>query len=195
MSDVRESSTGRPTPEAELRAATIGEPTRIDGPVQLAEYDPGWPDTYEREAVRVRDALGARVRRLEHVGSTSIPGLPAKPVIDMLLVVEDSADESAYVPPMEAGGYALRIREPAWFEHRMFVREPPRIQIHTFGVGCPEIERLIVFRDRLRAHDDERRLYESTKRELAARDWDYIQHYADAKGDVVEAIILRAEGA
>ncbi len=176
-----------------MRAATIGEPTRLDGPVRLADYDPGWPVAFEIEASRVRDLLADRVRLLEHVGSTSVPGLAAKPIIDMLLIVDDSADEPAYVPDMQDGGYVLRIREPDWFQHRMFIREPPRTQIHTFSTGCPEIERMIAFRDRLRTHDDERLLYERTKRDLAARDWDYVQHYADAKGDVVEAIIARAE--
>ena len=175
-----------------MSAVTIGARRRVDGPIHLADYDPGWPALYEREATRVRDILGDRVRLLEHVGSTSVPGLPAKPIIDMLLVVADSGDEPAYVPSMEAGGYAVRIREPDWEEHRVFKGPDTDVNLHTFSVGSPEIERMLAFRDRLRTHDDERERYLQTKRELAARHWVYVQDYADAKGEVVEAIIARA---
>jgi GrpB-like predicted nucleotidyltransferase (UPF0157 family) len=177
--------------EAALRAATIGEPTRVDGPIHLAEYDPAWPALFEREAARVRSILGDRVLRLEHVGSTSVPGLAAKPIVDILLVVADSADEPAYVPPMEAARYVLRIREPVWFEHRLFKGPDTDINLHVFSDGCPEIARMLAFRDRLRTHDDERDRYEEAKRDLAARDWEYVQWYADAKGEVVEGIIER----
>ncbi len=178
--------------EDQLRAATIGEPTRIDGPIHLAEYDNAWPGLFEREAGRVRSVLGDRVRLLEHVGSTSIPGLAAKPIIDMLLAVTDSADEPAYVPPMEAAGYVLRIREPGWFEHRLFKGPDAEINLHVFSEACPEIGRMLTFRDTLRTDDDERQRYEAAKRDLAARDWEYVQWYADAKGEVVEGIISRA---
>jgi GrpB-like predicted nucleotidyltransferase (UPF0157 family) len=111
-----------PMTEEEVRAATVGEPTRLSGPVELVDYDPAWPQLFAREAERVRVALGERVLLLEHVGSTSVPGLAAKPWIDMVLVVGDSADEPAYVPDLEVAGYVLRIREPDWYEHRMFRR-------------------------------------------------------------------------
>ena len=175
-----------------MSSVTIGARRRVDGPIHLADYDPGWPLLYEREAGRVRDLLGDRVRLLEHVGSTSVPGLPAKPVIDMLLAVVDSADEPAYVPSMEAGGYAVRIREPDWHEHRLFKGPDTDINLHAFSEGSSEIGRMLAFRDRLRTHDDERERYLATKRELAARHWVYIQDYADAKGEVVEGIIERA---
>ena len=175
-----------------MSSVTIGPRRRVDGPVYLADYDPDWPVLYEREAARVRELLGDRVRLLEHVGSTSVPGLPAKPIIDMLLAVADSADEPAYVPSMEAGGYAVRIREPDWHEHRVFKGPDTDINLHTFSEGSSEIARMLAFRDRLRTHDDERERYLATKRELAARHWVYIQDYADAKGDVVEGIIERA---
>ena len=178
--------------EEELQAVNIGMPTRVDGPILLADYDPAWPLQYEREALRVRGALGERVLGLEHVGSTSIPGLPAKPIIDMLLVVADSADEAAYVPPLEAAGYVLRIREPDWHQHRLFKGTDTNINLHTFSERSSEIERMIALRDWLRSHDDGRELYLATKRELAARHWTYVQDYADAKSEVVEAIIARA---
>ena len=175
-----------------MSSVTIGARRRVDGPIHLADYDPDWPTLYEREAARVRGLLGDRVRLLEHVGSTSVPGLPAKPIIDMLLAVADSADEPAYVPSMEAGGYAVRIREPDWYEHRLFKGPDTDINLHTFSEGSSEIARMLAFRDRLRTHDDERERYLATKRELAARHWVYIQDYADAKGEVVEGIIERA---
>jgi GrpB-like predicted nucleotidyltransferase (UPF0157 family) len=175
-----------------MSAVTIGARRRVDGPIPLADYDPDWPVLYEREAIRVRDILGDRVRLLEHVGSTSVPGLPAKPIIDILLAVADSADEPAYVPSMEAGGYVVRIREPDWHEHRLFKGPDTDINLHTFSDGSSEIARMLAFRDRLRTHDDERERYLETKRELAARHWVYVQDYADAKGEVVEGIIERA---
>ena len=175
-----------------MSSVTIGPRRRVDGPVYLADYDPDWPVLYEREAARVRELLGDRVRLLEHVGSTSVPGLPAKPIIDMLLAVADSADEPAYVPSMEAGGYAVRIREPGWHEHRVFKGPDTDINLHTFSEGSSEIDRMLAFRDRLRTHDEERERYLATKRELAARHWVYIQDYADAKSEVVEGIIERA---
>jgi len=180
------------TDEAHLRSVTIGEPTRADGQIHLAEYDAGWPREYERQAARIRAALGDRALLLEHAGSTSVPGLAAKPVIDIVLGVADPADEDAYLPDLEAAGFALRIRERDWFEHRMFKDSDPAVQVHVFSADSSEIVRMIAFRDRLRAHDDERQLYESTKRELATRDWTFVQDYANAKGEVVEAIIARA---
>jgi GrpB-like predicted nucleotidyltransferase (UPF0157 family) len=184
-----------PSREDELQAVTIGAPNRVDGPIVLAEYDPAWALLYEREADRVRAALGSRVRLLEHAGSTSVPGLAAKPIIDMVLAVADSADEAAYVPQLESAGYVLRIREPDWHEHRLFKGPETNINLHTFSEGSSEISRMLAFRDRLRTHDDERDLYLATKRELAARHWTYVQDYADAKGEVVEGIIARAVAA
>jgi len=178
--------------EADLRAVTIGEPTRADGPITLADYDPRWPALYEHEATRIRAALGDRVLLLEHAGSTSVPGLAAKPIIDIVLGVADPVDEAAYVPALEAAGYVLRIREPDWFDHRMFIDSDPTVQVHVFAADSTEIVRMLAFRDRLRTHDDERHLYETTKRELGARRWTYVQDYADAKGEVVEGIIARA---
>jgi len=182
-----------PTSVEVMEAYTIGELKRIDGPIVLADYDPSWPDLFDREAERIRAVLGDRVLALEHVGSTSVPGLPAKPRIDIVLAVPDSSDEAAYAPPLEAGGYVLRIREPDWYEHRVFNGPDTDVNLHVFTAGCPEVKRMVAFRDWLRTHDDDRRLYEHAKRELAARRWTYVQHYADAKTAVVEEIIARAD--
>jgi GrpB-like predicted nucleotidyltransferase (UPF0157 family) len=180
------------TSEEMLRAVTIGELAVLAGPVLLSEYDSRWPVLFEREAVRIRAALGDQVRLLEHAGSTSVPGLTAKPIIDMVLAVPDSAAEEDYVPPMEAAGFVLRIREPEWFEHRLFKGTDPASNIHVFTEGTPEIDRMLAFRDWLRSHDEDRLLYDRTKHELAAREWKYVQHYADAKTEVVAAIMDRA---
>lgn len=182
-----------PATEEEIRAARIGEPTRLDGQVYLAEYDPAWPDMFDDEARRIRGALRERVLLLEHVGSTAVPGLSAKPIIDILLVLPNSADEPHYVPDMEAAGYVLRIREPGWYEHRAFKGAEPDSNVHVFSPGCPEIDRMLMFRNWLRWHDSDRALYERTKRELAQRIWKYVQNYADAKSVVVEEIVARAQ--
>ena len=183
-----------PMTEEQIRAAQIGELTPLAGRVQIVDYDPAWPILFEREAERVRAVLGERVLLLEHVGSTSVPGLAAKPRIDMLLVVADSADELAYVPAMESAGYVLRVREPDWHEHRMFRGPDTEINLHVFSPGSSEIERMLLFRNWLRNNITDRQLYERTKRELASRDWKYMQNYADAKTAVVEGIIERAQG-
>lgn len=179
--------------DEEIRAAWVTEPPRLDAPITLAEYDPQWPRLFAGEESRIRAALGDRVLLLEHCGSTSVPGLAAKPIIDMVLCVRDSSDEAAYAPDLEAAGYALRIREPEWFEHRCFKRLDPSVNLHVFSAGCAEVERMLLFRDTLRSDDAERTLYERTKRELASKSWRYVQNYADAKSAVVEQIIARAQ--
>lgn len=181
--------------EDEILAARIGDVPVLNGPVYLAEYDPAWPRLFARESERIRAILGDRVVQLEHVGSTSVPGLAAKPRIDMLLVVPDSADEPAYVSPLEAVGYVLRVREPEWYQHRVLKGPETDINLHVFSPGCVEIERMLLFRDWLRSHPDDRQLYERTKRELAQKTWKYVQNYADAKSEVVEEIVSRARAA
>lgn len=178
--------------EQEIRAARVDGKPPSSGPIRIVEYDPAWPGLFEREAARVQGVLGERALAIEHAGSTSVPGLAAKPIVDMILVVADSADEPSYVPPMEAAGYVLRIRESDWFEHRLFKGPDAEINLHVFSTGCEEIERMLLFRNHLRAHPEERALYERTKRSLAAQKWQFVQHYADAKTEIVEAIVARA---
>ena len=184
-----------PTSDEELRASRVDGSLPPTEPVVLVEYDPAWPRLYEREEARIRGALGEAALQIEHAGSTSIPGLAAKPIVDIVLVVPDSADEPAYVPALEATGYVLRIRESDWYEHRALKGTEPRVNLHVFSPGCPEVERMLLFRDHLRRDARDRDLYERTKRELAQRDWKYVQHYADAKSDVVAEILDRAGAA
>ena len=178
--------------DEELQAATVGIRVPHDAPITLIESDPSWPARFEREAERIRMALGDVVLQLEHTGSTSVPGLAAKPIIDMTLIVPDSADEAAYGPALEAAGYFLRIREPDWHEHRLLKGPDTDVNLHVFSRGSVEYERMVGFRDWLRTHPEDRQLYERTKRELAGRTWRHVQHYADAKTEVVEEIMARA---
>ena len=178
--------------EDEIRQSWVIEAPVLNSTVTLAEYDPRWPSLYEREAARIRSLLGQRVVLLEHVGSTSVPGLCAKPIIDVLLVVPDSGDEPAYLPVLEAAGYRLVIREPHWNEHRALKGPDTNTNLHVYSRGCDEIDRYLKFRNHLRVNDADRDLYARTKRELAARTWKYTQNYADAKSDVVDEILGRA---
>jgi GrpB-like predicted nucleotidyltransferase (UPF0157 family) len=163
--------------------------------IKIFEYSSDWPNRFAEHAEIIANAIGGSLLRIEHIGSTSVPGLAAKPIIDILIVVPDSADESAYLPSLEAAGYVLRVREPYWNEHRMFRTSEKNVQIHVFSVGCPEIQRHLIFRNRLRKNPEDRRRYEQTKRELAAQDWPDMNAYADAKTKMIESIIAAAQAA
>lgn len=177
----------------DIEAMYIGNPPIHNDVVELVEYQSIWPEQFRHEAERIRGALGSRALSIDHVGSTSVPRLAAKPIIDIVLTVADSSDEPAYVPDLEAAGYQLRIREPDWYEHRLFKGPEVNANIHLFSRDCVEVERMIVFRDQLRNNDDDRHLYERTKRELASRRWKYVQHYANAKSEVIATILTRSE--
>ena len=179
----------------ELRARMAEGQAPSTGPIFLAEPDPAWPALFEHEADGIRAVLGPKALRIEHAGSTSVPGLAAKPIIDIVLVVTDSSDEPAYAQAMERSGYVLRLREPEWYQHRLFKGPNANINLHVFSDGCPEIDRMLLFRDWLRADPEDRERYEAMKRGLVARNWPYVQDYADAKTEVVEEIIARASAA
>lgn len=160
--------------------------------ILIVDYDPQWPALFEREAARLRGVLGGGALRIEHAGSTSVPGLAAKPVIDIVLEVADSSDEDAYAPALESAGYPLRIREPQWYEHRMFSGPDMDVNLHVFSAGCPEIDRMLLFRDWLCTNADDRELYARAKLALAQQEWEKVQDYADAKTAIVEEILSRA---
>ena len=164
----------------------------VSVPIVLVDYDPRWPKLFAWEAERIRLLLGSRALRIEHVGSTAVPELAAKPVIDVLLEVAKSADEAAYVPALESGGYVLHIREPNWHEHRMFKAPDRESNLHVFSRACPQSERMLTFRDWLRSNAADRELYMRTKLALTQKEWKDVQDYADAKTAVVEEIIARA---
>lgn len=158
----------------------------------LADHDPGWADRYAEHAARISTALGDAAVDIAHIGSTSVPGLAAKPIIDILVTVPDITAEEDYLGPLIEAGYPLRVREP---EHRM-VRTPGRdVHVHIYEPDHPAVTDYFLLRDRLRADAEDRALYEATKRELIARDWPDMNAYADAKTEVIEAIKGRARAA
>jgi GrpB-like predicted nucleotidyltransferase (UPF0157 family) len=173
--------------DAHLDAVLIGGRERRK--IVIAEYDSGWPQRFEVERGRIAQALGAAALRIEHVGSTAVPGLAAKPIIDVLVMVSEIGDEASYTPALERAGYELRVLEP---DHRMF-RTPDRdVHVHVWGAGDPEVARTLAFRDRLRESPSDLAEYEHLKRSLAQRDWSDMNHYAEAKGPLIKAILGRA---
>jgi GrpB-like predicted nucleotidyltransferase (UPF0157 family) len=158
--------------------------------IVIADYDPDWPARFKAHRDRVQRALGTVAIRIEHIGSTAVPGLAAKPIVDVLVTVADPEDEPVIVPALESVGYHLRVREPG---HRMF-RTPGRdVHVHVHADSDREVPRYLTFRDRLRASARERRAYEQLKRELSAREWEDMNHYADAKSALIEQILARAD--
>ncbi len=192
MTDDRVTGVDEATSDEKIAAAHVKPPEALNGPIALVDYDPDWDALYLREAARIRAALGDRLLLIEHVGSTAVPGLAAKPKIDIVAVVSDSSNESDYVSALQARGYELRIREPDWHEHRLFDGPDTVVNLHVFSEGCEEIERLLRFRDHLRRSETDRMLYQRTKRALARQTWKYTQNYADAKSAVVEEILARS---
>lgn len=137
------------------------------GRIEIVEPDPAWPDVFADIAERVRRALGARVLHLEHVGSTAVPDLPAKPVIDIDLIVASPADEDAWCAPLQRAGFTLTVREPWWYEHRVLKLADPRAHLHVFSPAAPEPWKHRIFRDHLRRDTSDRELYARTKRDAA----------------------------
>jgi GrpB-like predicted nucleotidyltransferase (UPF0157 family) len=155
----------------------------------LSEYDTSWLDRYRKERERIVGALGPAAVRVEHIGSTSVPGLPAKPIVDILVAVED-ADDDSHVSALEKAGYVLRVREPG---HRM-VRTPGRdVHVHVFPAGSEDERLHLLFVEWLRHDREDREKYEALKRELIAKDWDDMNQYAQAKSQLVHEILERAE--
>jgi GrpB-like predicted nucleotidyltransferase (UPF0157 family) len=156
--------------EERLKSTTVsGRAQPLTRPIEIHDYNPQWPRLYQREEDRLRLVLGERALRIEHAGSTSVPELPAKPIIDAVLEVADSSDEAAYAAHLEAAGYTMTIREPDWYQHRLFRGPDTNINLHVFSACCEETVRMIAFRDWLRHDKADRDLYARTKRELAGR--------------------------
>lgn len=174
-----------------VETGLIGGAEKVE--IRILDYDPNWPREFAAHARVIARALGNTALQIEHIGSTSVPSLAAKPIIDVLVVVADAANESAYLPQLEAAGYVLRVREPEWHEHRMLRPPEKNAHIHVYSAGCPEIARNLIFRDRLRQNSDDRRRYEQAKRALAAQEWPDMNGYATAKTDVIESIIAAAQ--
>ena len=167
----------------------------VNGPrptrVVLADPDPTWPARYDGAADRLRVTLGPRLRLIEHIGSTSVPGLAAKSIIDIVIGIDDPDDEPSYLPCLEAAGYGLRVREPGHRCLRGTTAGLP-VNLHCYAPDAAWVRRYLVFRDRLRADPADRDLYEATKRSLTGREWPDINYYAEAKGPVIDEILGRA---
>lgn len=164
--------------------------------IRIVPYDPGWPRRYQELSAAVRAALGDAALDIEHVGSTSVPGLAAKDVIDIDLTVADPGDEDRYVPALERIGYHLTIREPSWHEHRCLRLAEPRVNLHVFGPDCPETIRHRMFRDWLRTHPEDRIRYEEAK-VAAVPGGGHVMDYNARKQDVIRDIydrLFRAAG-
>jgi len=172
--------------EKQIAGNAIGELNPLSSRILITDYDPPWPELFARETERIKCLLGGRVLRIEHTGLTAVPGLRAKPIIDLLPVVADSAAEVAYVPALESEGYVLCSREPDWHEHRMFKGPDTEINLHVLSSGCPGIDRILLFGDWLRRNAADRNLYAGTKVALAKKERGDIQDYADAKTIVIE---------
>jgi GrpB-like predicted nucleotidyltransferase (UPF0157 family) len=163
--------------------------------IEVAAYDPGWPVLFEELAGRIRGALGDAALVIEHVGSTAVPGLPAKPVIDIDLTVPDSADEPAWLPALEEAGFVLVVREPWWHEHRCLNAEDPRCNLHVFSPDCPEPIRHVLFRDWLRSHPEDLARYRDAKLAAASaanRAGEHVMDYNARKEPVIHEIYHRA---
>ncbi|TVT62144.1 GrpB family protein [Amycolatopsis rhizosphaerae] len=158
--------------------------------IVLADYDPAWPARFEARAAELLAILGERARLVEHIGSTSVPGLIAKPIVDIVVGIDDPDDEGAYLPDLEAAGYDLRVREPGHRALRIGKPDEP-VNLHCYRPDDEEVRRYLLFRDRLRADDADRELYAATKRRLAQREWRDVNFYAEAKRPVIDEILLR----
>jgi len=170
-------------------------------PIRVVPYDDRWPADFERIAAAVRAALRDVALDIEHVGSTSVPGLAAKPTIDIDLTVADPANEASYVPALEGAGFTLVIREPAWHEHRCLRLDgDPGANLHVFAPDCPEVIRHRMFREWLRSHPDDRDLYERAKLAAASETTErggIVMDYNRHKEPVLRAIyerMFRASG-
>jgi len=165
----------------------IGGPERLE--VTLHDYDNRWPAVYREHRSRITDALASTDVDIEHIGSTSVVGLAAKPIIDIVVAVDDITAEEDYLEPLLAAGYVLRVREPG---HRL-VRTPERdVHVHVYERTNPAVAEYLLLRDHLRTDADDRALYEDTKRALFEQEWADMNAYSDAKTDVIEAIKARA---
>lgn len=165
---------------------------KINSKIKLEEHREEWEEIYKLEGERIKKALGPRDIEIHHVGSTSIKDLMSKDLVDILLLVKDSSREEDYLEALLGLGYSLKIREEDWFQHRMFKYPSPEINLHVFSKGCKEAKRMLIFRDWLRENKEDRKAYENLKKELASKEWDYMQDYADQKTSLVEEILKRA---
>ena len=175
----------------QLAAGLVGEPPARWQSIVLEDYDPAWADQYAAARSRLEQALPGQIIGIEHVGSTSVPGLAAKPVIDIDLLLGDTAEESRYLPALEGLGYRLVLREPWWYGHRMLVSPEADVHLHVWPRDAPEPIRHRLFRDWLRTHPDDRDRYAAAKRSVARDTVDQPGDYSLSKNEVIDDIYAR----
>lgn len=166
----------------------IGGPEKRDIVIEL--YNPAWAGSFEAHRRRISDALGAVARRVDHVGSTAVTGLAAKPIVDIQVSVADVEEEASYLGPLVAAGYRLRVREPG---HRMFRTPGLDVHVHLCDAGSDWERRHLLLRDWLRQSADDREAYADLKIRLQRQDWDTMNHYADAKSELIAEMTVRAK--
>jgi GrpB-like predicted nucleotidyltransferase (UPF0157 family) len=192
--DERERITERALPMTSPGFETVPGSGRGDRePVEIVIYDALWPARFMDWRHKLAESLNPIAPRIEHVGSTSVPGLAAKPVIDIQISVDDVADEAAYVPGIESVGIQLRSREHEHRFFRPFAGRPRDVHVHVCATGSRWERRHLLFRDYLRADADARAAYTAAKAEIAVRWRDDRIAYADAKTDIIEELMARAE--
>jgi GrpB-like predicted nucleotidyltransferase (UPF0157 family) len=171
--------------EEQLQSISVGQRDTRHSTIELVSSDPAWAERFARLSHDIRSALGSRLVSIEHVGSTAIPGLPAKPIIDIDATVHDPADESGYRDALERLGFVLTIRESEWHQHRMFKLREPRTNLHIYAEGCSLPARDVAFRDLLRNDRQLAVTYSELKRELSSHKWSSSQHYAEGKSELI----------
>ena len=162
-----------------------GSDRTVSDPIEVVDYDPAWPAQFEAWRARLAPALGSAVVRIEHVGSTSVPGLAAKPIVDIQVSAAKVDDEASYAPAIEALGVALRSRDS---EHRYFRPAGNRkrdVQIHVTQAGTAWERTHLLFRDYMRSHPDAARAYAEMKRAAASRYTDDRIAYNESKTDFI----------
>jgi GrpB-like predicted nucleotidyltransferase (UPF0157 family) len=183
------SAVNQPGPEGfdeYLDAVLVGG--REERVIEIVEYRPEWAERFKTERDRIGSELGPRARTIEHIGSTAVPGLAAKPIVDIMVTVEDPDDESCYLPQLENVGYVVRVREGG---HRMLRNRDRHVHVHIWAAGSEDERRHRLFREWLRSSAEDRAAYERMKRDLAGR-YNDMNYYAQAKSNLVERIIERA---
>jgi GrpB-like predicted nucleotidyltransferase (UPF0157 family) len=158
--------------------------------ISVVDADASWPRRFAEERTKLADALGSSANRIDHIGSTAVPHLAAKAIIDVQVSVDDLDDERRFLPAMQSAGYVLRVREPG---HRMLRTATLDVHVHVCASGSEWERRHLLFRDWLRRDRADRSRYEQAKLQLARHDWPSMNHYADAKSDVISEILSRAE--
>ena len=169
-----------------------GESERSDS-ITVVEFDREWPARFASWRDLIARSLGRSTLRIDHIGSTSVPGLMAKPIVDIQISVSDISDEERYVPELERLGVQLRSRDDLHRYFRPFADRPRNVHVHVCPAGSEWERRHLLFRAYLRANPAPRVVYVEAKRE-AARVWmDDGWAYTDAKSGVILDIMEEAE--